>query len=171
MKQKIINIIILLILIFFTLCLLSFPKNIMETINFSISLWKENIIPSLFPFFIISELLINYDLINIINKLTKSITYKLFHLSGNASFVFITSLLTGFPSSAKYINDLLHRNIITIDEANHLLMFTHFPNPLFVIGTIGTLLLNDIIELLFQQNPFAHLHLPFSSALMKYNEH
>ena len=33
------------------------------------------------------------------------------------------------------------------------------------------LTLNDIIELLFQQNPFAHLHLPFSSALMKYNEH
>lgn len=143
MKQKITNIIILLLLIFITICLLSFPKDIMETINFSISLWVENIVPSLFPFFIISELLINYGFINIINKLTKNITYKLFHLSGNASFVFITSMLTGFPSSAKYINDLLQRKIISIDEASHLLMFTHFPNPLFVTGTIGTLLLNN----------------------------
>jgi len=144
MKQKITNIIILILLIFITICLLSFPKDVIETINFSISLWIDNIIPSLFPFFIISELLINYGFINIINKLTKNITNKLFHLSGAASFVFITSMLTGFPSSAKYISDLLKRKIISIGEASHLLMFSHFPNPLFVTGTIGLLLLNNI---------------------------
>ena len=38
---------------------------------------------------------------------------------------------------------MLEDNKITLEEASYLLKFNHFSNPLFVIGTVGTLMLNN----------------------------
>jgi len=143
MKRKIQSIIIMLLLIFITFIFFIIPKDIMESVTFSISVWKDAIIPSLFPFFMISELLINYGFIELITELTKNIMSKYFHLPGSASFVLVGSMISGFPSSAKYIIELLTNKQINIKEAEYLLKFCHFSNPMFVIGTIGTLLLNN----------------------------
>ena len=66
-----------------------------------------------------------------------------FRTSGNSSFIFIMSIISGIPSNAKYINELLDKKMIDIDEAEKLLMFTHFSNPLFVLGTVGILFFNN----------------------------
>lgn len=66
--------------------------------------------------------------------------YHLFHIGGNASFVLIMSILSGFPSGAKYIANLYEENKLTKEEGNYLLLFTHFANPLFLFGTCGVLL-------------------------------
>ena len=81
--------------------------------------------------------------IDFLSEIFKGINSKLFYLPGSSSFVIIMSLLTGFPSSGKYINQLLVTDKIDEDDANYLLMFTHFSNPLFVIGTIGTIFLGN----------------------------
>ena len=86
----------------------------------------------------ISTLLINYGFVDICFKYLNSIMNFLFKVDGNASFVFIMSLLTGFPSNSKYVKDLLLENRITSDMATKILMFTHFSNPLFIIGTISS---------------------------------
>jgi len=52
-------------------------------------------------------------------------------------------MFTGFPSGSIYIKDLLSKNMININEANHLIMFTNFANPLFIISAIGENLLNN----------------------------
>ena len=59
----------------------------------------------------------NYGFIELIGELTKKITSKLFYLPGEASFVIIGSMISGFPSSAKYIKELLENKNITKDEA------------------------------------------------------
>ena len=143
MKIKITSLIIITLLIIITIFFLSFPKDVMDSVTFSISIWKDSLLPSLFPFFIITELLIQYGFVEIIGELSKNIMSNLFHLPGEASFVVVGSLISGFPSSSKYINELLVNNQINEDEASYLLKFNHFSNPLFVIGTIGTLLLNN----------------------------
>ena len=143
MKRKIQSIIIILLLISITIIFLIIPQNIMESVSFSISIWKDAIIPSLFPFFMISELLINYGFIELISEFTKNIMNKYFHLPGSTSFVLVGSIISGFPSSAKYIETLLNDKKINKKDAEYLLKFCHFSNPLFVIGTIGTLLLNN----------------------------
>ena len=143
MKRKISSILIMIILLFFTFSLFLYPKDIIETVIFSINIWKENVFPSLFPFFIASSLLINYGFIDLLGELTKGIMNKLFHLPGEASFVLIGSMISGFPSSSKYVRDLYLKELITKDEGSYLLTFTHFSNPLFVIGTIGIGLLNS----------------------------
>ena len=143
MKTKIASLIIVIILTITTILFLTFPSEIITSVTFSISVWKDSLIPSLFPFFVISELLINYGFVELLGELTKNIMTKFFHLPGEASFVLVGSLISGFPSSSKYINELLQTDKIDEKEAAYLLKFNHFSNPLFVVGTIGILLLNN----------------------------
>lgn len=76
----------------------------------------------------------------ILNKYFKNITRKIFHLSENTTFILLMSIISGFPSGAKYIVKDYSNNYITKEEGNQLLLFTHFANPLFVLGTCGILL-------------------------------
>lgn len=143
MKKNIYNLVSILILCIILVLILTLSDEIIKTVLFAFSIWKENVFTSLFPIFIITEFLINYGFVELIGELTKKITGKLFYLPGEASFVIIASMLSGFPSSAKYIKELLENKKITVDEAEYLLCFTHFSNPLFVIGVIGNTLLKQ----------------------------
>lgn len=145
MKKNLYNFTILSFLILCLLFILSNPKEIIEAGIFSLEIWKKNIFPSLFPFFILADLLINYGFVGILGNLLKKPIQSLFHLRSVCAFVIIMSLLSGFPSSAKYITKLYHEKIITLKEANHLITFTHFSNPLFILGTIFSLLNNQKI--------------------------
>lgn len=145
MKKNLYNFTILSFLILCLFFILSNPKEIIEAGIFSLEIWKKNIFPSLFPFFILADLLINYGFVGILGNLLKKPAQSLFHLRSVCAFVIIMSLLSGFPSSAKYITKLYHEKIITLKEANHLITFTHFSNPLFILGTIFSLLNNQKI--------------------------
>ena len=82
--------------------------------------------PSIFPFFLISDLLIEYNFVHTLNKLFSKITRKLFHVSSASSFVIIMSMISGFPSGSKYIKTLYDKKMLSLDEANYLIIFTHF---------------------------------------------
>lgn len=148
MKKNLYNFIILSFLVLILISILSNPKEIIEAGTFSLEIWKKNIFPSLFPFFILADLLINYGFVKIIGTLLKKPVESLFHLRSVCAFVLVMSLISGFPSSAKYISKLYKEKIITLKEANHLITFTHFSNPLFIMGTVYSLLQDKTICLL-----------------------
>lgn len=139
----IINFTIIIILIFFTAQILLTSDKVMSAVEFSFSIWKSSIFPSLFPFFIVSEILTNYGFVELISELFKPIMYKVFKVSGVCAYVFIMSLISGFPSSAKYVSELYKNGLIDEKEGTKILMFTHFSNPLFILGTISLTFLNN----------------------------
>ena len=49
------------------------------------------------------------------------------------------SIISGFPSGPKYIKDLYNKRIIDLDTCNYLIYYNHYPNPLFVIGSISSI--------------------------------
>lgn len=139
MKNKI----ILLLLIFLTLNVLINSNIVLNTVNDTIIIFKKSIFPSLFPFFILSELLINYDFVKYISNLFKPLMNKLFKINSKCAFVLVMSMISGFPSNAKYTKDLYLNGEITELEASKILMFTHFSNPLFIMGAIAITFLNN----------------------------
>lgn len=143
MKKKIISVLILVILLLIELLILVNSEEVIKSVLFAISIWKENLFPTLFPFFLLSELLVHYGFIDFLGELLKRYMNKFFYLPGEASFVLIGSLISGFPSSAKYTKKLYDNNVISGQEGSYLLTFTHFSNPLFVIGTIGSIFLKN----------------------------
>lgn len=123
--------------------MLTNSKLIILSVSNSLKVWTNNLFPSLFPFFIISNLLISYGFVEILAHIFNKFIKKIFKCSPNSSFIIFMSMISGIPSNAKYIKDLLNDNKITLKEANKLILFTHFSNPLFILGTIGNIYLNN----------------------------
>lgn len=143
MNKKIINgfmICLLLTIIYF---MITASDTVIESVSFSISIWKDNLFPTLFPFFVVSNLLLNYGFVDIIGNILAYPMNKFYHLPGSCGFVLAISLVSGFPSGAKYTKDLVDNNLITNEQAERLLTFTHYSNPLFILGMIGNILLNN----------------------------
>lgn len=143
MKKFIFSVLIIVLLVFTTFEVLTSSQSIIHTIGFSFNVWKNNIFPSLFPFFVLSQLLINYGFVELVSEVFKPIMNIVFKIRGVSSFVFIMSLVSGFPSNAKYTKELYLEGIINEFEATKLLTFTHFSNPLFILGTISIIFLNN----------------------------
>ena len=143
MKKNLNSFIILFFVIILTIEIIVNSTSVIQSVKFSFNIWKDSVFPTLFPFFVISNLLINYGFVELIGEIFKPLMGKLFKISGESSFVYILSMLSGFPSNAKYTLELYNSGIINEKEATKLLMFTHNPNPLFVIGTISTIFLGN----------------------------
>lgn len=142
MKKIYINLLISIITIFFLFEIFNYTDIVIKTIIDGSILWFTNIVPSLFPIFIITDILSNYKLINYMSNYIGKI-FKIFNLPKESAFAFIMAIFSGFPSNAKFIKELLDNNIINSNEATRLLTFTHFSNPLFIIGSLGILILNN----------------------------
>lgn len=143
MKKRYINLLIIIICILFLIEFIINRTLIFDTVGFSLNIWINSIFPSLFPFFIISDILNSYNIINYIPNIIKNIFKKLFNISDNALFIFFISMLSGFPSNARNIKILYKENKISISEAEHLLFFTHFSNPMFILGALVVIFLNN----------------------------
>jgi len=141
--KKIISIGISSILFLILIYMLTSSKEVMDSVTFSISIWKDNLFPSLFPFLILSYFFINYGISNLLSEVIKPIVVRLFRLPSSCGYIIILSLFSGFPSSAKFIKDELDKENISLESANYLLKFCHFSSPLFVVGTVGTALLGS----------------------------
>lgn len=137
------SICIMILLLTCTYEVLSESATIMQAVLYSFDIWINNLFPSLFPFFVLSEILINFGFIELIGEIFKPLFEKLFKINGNAAFVFIMSMLSGFPSNAKYAKELVKQNKLNDLEATKILMFSYFSNPLFILGTISITFLND----------------------------
>ena len=133
--QRIIIITFLLtLLILYTINSTLVIKSILDYTN----LFITKLFPTNFVFFMLSTILIDQGLIELINNKLK--------LNGSIFYVTIMSILSGIPSGSKYTKDLLEKDLISTKTANYLLAFTHFPNPMFVLNTV-TILLNKTLAL------------------------
>lgn len=139
MKNKLIQ-----IFIFVIFLSLVFNSNlILNEVSNAINTFINILFPSIFPFYLISNILINYNFCETLNKCFSKITNFLFHTSNASNFVIIMSIFSGFPSGSKYIVDLYKKNILSLNQSNYLITFTHFSNPLFVMAITKTIF-NDI---------------------------
>ena len=76
MKNKYKNLLIIIILLFIFFEILFNKLIIINTVMESLNIWVKAIIPSLFPFFVISDLLITYNFIDYIPNKIKKYIYK-----------------------------------------------------------------------------------------------
>lgn len=143
MKKNLINYLINIVLIYIFISLFIYSKELKENILFILEIWVNNLIPSIFPFLLFTNLFYNYGIIDILNYVLGPIIQRIYNLPKEASFAIIMSMFSGFPTGSKYVKDLLDKKEITENEANCLITFTNYSNPLFVISIIGETLLKS----------------------------
>lgn len=124
-------------LLFFTICLVIFSKTNLYSAKSGLILWANSIVPSLFPFFVATELLSHTNITYYLGKLLNKFMKPFFNIRGEGSFGIIMGFLCGYPIGAKISTNFRQNNICSKAECERLLSFTNNSGPLFIVGTIG----------------------------------
>ena len=121
----------------FSICLVIFSASNLASARNGLVLWATAVVPSLFPFFVATELLSYTNIISLLGKYFNKIMRPLFGVPGEASFAFLMGLISGYPVGAKIVSTFEENGICTKEEAERMLAFTNNSGPLFIIGTVG----------------------------------
>ena len=124
-------------LIAFTFCLVIFSRTNLSAAKNGLVLWANSVVPSLFPFFVATELLSHTNFTFYLGKLLNKFMKPLFNIRGEGSFAFIMGIISGYPVGANIAANFREKNICSKEECERLLSFTNNSGPLFIIGTVG----------------------------------
>lgn len=127
----------------FTICLVLFSKTNLIAAKNGLVLWATAVVPSLFPFFVATQMLSYTNIVTYLGKLLTPIMRPLFNIPGEGAFAFIMGLISGYPVGAKIVSDFIEKGICNKEEAERMLAFTNNSGPLFIIGTVGITLFGN----------------------------
>ena len=129
--------------IVFIIMIVVYSKSSIGAVKSGLELWINNVVPTLFPFFIATEILCHTNIINLLGKLLEKPVSKIFNVPGEGVFPLIMGMICGYPSGAKIVANLKKEKILNSEEAERLIAFTNNSGPLFVLGTVGVSLLKS----------------------------
>ena len=127
--------IFILILVFISALVISPAKYIKVCFN-GILVWATAILPALFPFMVFTKILTATGYVEKVSR-KLSITKKLYRVPGISSYIFLISIISGYPLGAKITADLYEEGLMNRSEAHRICAFTSNSGPMFVIGTVG----------------------------------
>lgn len=130
----------LLIALALALCaaaLLLYPTQSVAAARDGLRLCGNVIVPSLFPFFVLSSFCVEMGLIRHLGRLLEPLMRPLFGVSGICASAFVLGIIGGYPVGAKTAVELYEKRCISRDEAQRLLAFCNNCGPAFIFGVVG----------------------------------
>lgn len=130
----------------FSVLIIYIILNPKSCISFTISgakLFFYSVFPSLFPFLVIVNLIFAFGGIEIYSKILGKILCTPLRLPKECSVVILASLFCGYPLGSRYACELYERKVINKVTLERLLNIATNGSPLFIIGTVGTAMLNS----------------------------
>lgn len=122
----------------FNLLLLLFPRDVLEAARQGLGLWFNNVLPSLTPFIIGTNVLVAMGAVGSLGRLLDRLMQPLFRLPGAGGFALATGMLAGYPLGARSAATLTQSGHLTPRQASRLAGFCNNSGPLFVVGAVGT---------------------------------
>ncbi len=129
----------------FTICfiIIYMSKASSEGARNGLSFCSDILIPSLFPFMVMSSFIIKSGLSAQLGKLLEKTTNFLFNLPGCCAPTILIGLIGGYPTGAKGIASLYEEHLINNCQAEQMLCFVVSAGPAFTISVVGVKLLNS----------------------------
>ncbi|MDY5972475.1 MAG: nucleoside recognition domain-containing protein [Butyricicoccus sp.] len=94
-------------------------------------------VPALFPFFVVSGLMVSTGACAALGRLLSPLMWRLYSLPGAAAGPLVLGLTGGYPVGARAACGLYRRGELTRDEAERLLGFCNNTGPAFIVGVCG----------------------------------
>ena len=118
------------------LAMLFSPKAVFDGAENGLLLWFQIVFPTLFPFMLVSGLMLSGGGLAVISRISGRLFSALFATSPNGSFAVIAGFLCGYPMGAKISADLVRSGKISYDEGAYLLSFCNNTSPIFIMNFI-----------------------------------
>ncbi|MDR0266911.1 sporulation integral membrane protein YlbJ [Paenibacillus sp.] len=119
------------------LLMILFPSAYLESALRGLAIWWDILFPSLFPFFIISEMMLGFGIVHLFGALLDPLMKPLFRIPGSGGFVAAMGYVSGYPVGARLTAKLWEQNMVTRDEGERLVAFTTSSDPIFLIGAVS----------------------------------
>ena len=123
--------------ILFAAGILIFQRDVGNEVRNSLSICAFSVIPSLFPFLVLSKLTTNLRFFEKLELFSRKIMFPLFSLGHNCTPALILGITGGYPVGAMTAASLYRDGLCTKKEAERLLVFSNNCGPAFIIATIG----------------------------------
>ncbi len=119
-----------------TLVILSFPADCLSLALKGLNLWFEKMIPTLFPFMVLSGMIIQMNLTDAFVKILNPVLGRLFRLKSACIYGILVGFLCGFPMGAHVAARLYEEKQINRQEASLLLAFCNNIGPVYFLSFV-----------------------------------
>ena len=141
MKKNPVSFIPALTVFILTILILVFPARCITYACNGLNLWFQKMIPALFPFMVLSGIMIRMNLTEAFVKMLRPVLAPVFKVNSNCLYVIVVGFLCGFPMGAHVTAQMYERRQITREEAGFLLSFCNNIGPVyflsFALPTLG----------------------------------
>lgn len=128
---------LLLLAVSLGILMLAYPVSSWEAGVRGLAIWWDVLFPSLFPFFVISELMLGFGIVHFLGKLLDPLMKPLFRIPGSGGFALAMGFASGYPVSAKLATKLREQSLVSREEGERLVAFTTTSDPIFLIGAVS----------------------------------
>ena len=101
------------------------------------------IVPSLFPFFVLSSLVVDLGLAAYLGRALEGLMRPLFRVSGSCAAAVALGFIGGYPVGARTALQLYQEGLCSKTEAERLLAFCNNSGPAFILGVVGAGVFGD----------------------------
>ncbi len=136
-RQAVRDLLLGLALLCATLALMFYPQDSMAAAKEGLKLCYNVIIPSLFPFFVLSALVVDLGLAGHLGRAMEGFMRPLFNVPGSCASAFALGFVGGYPVGAKTAIELYQKGMCSKTEAERLLSFCNNSGPAFILGVVG----------------------------------
>lgn len=123
--------------------LLLFPQAGMDGVSQGLSCCVHQIIPALFPFFVVTNLVLNSPAAHFLGLGLLPITKGLGLSGRDAPAALLLCWLGGFAAAARCVSQLYQQHRLPKRQAEFLLICAVGSSPAFIINTVGLLMLHS----------------------------
>jgi sporulation integral membrane protein YlbJ len=123
--------------LFFFIIMFLFPYATYKGASSGLMLWFLNVLPTLLPFIIVSNLMIRINIAGKISHILYPVFGRLFRVSPNGCYPILVGFLSGLPMGAKSVADLTAEGKIGHKEGGFLLSMCNNASPIFIMSYIA----------------------------------
>lgn len=117
--------------------MLAFPTESFHASLKGMSIWWDVLFPALFPFFVISEIMLGVGMVHFFGTLLDPLMRPLFRVPGIGGFVMAMGFASGYPIGARLTSQLWEQRLVNREEGERLVAFTTSSDPIFLIGAVS----------------------------------
>ena len=142
-EQKTRDALAALALLIATAGLVAAPAQAIAGAKDGLTLCFNVIVPSLFPFFVLSSLVVDLGLAAYLGRAMEGLMRPLFRVSGNCAAAVALGFIGGYPVGARTALQLYEQGLCSKPEAERLLAFCNNSGPAFILGVVGAGIFGD----------------------------
>lgn len=126
-----------------TVSLVTAPDQAIAGAKDGLTLCFNVIVPSLFPFFVLSSLVVDLGLAAYLGRALEGLMRPLFRVSGSCAAAVALGFIGGYPVGARTALQLYQQGLCSKTEAERLLAFCNNSGPAFILGVVGAGVFGD----------------------------